>query len=116
MSDRAMVWNPPLLFLVVMAVAPFAFGGLAVACDAMPNATWRRRGYERKLRGIPTLAMERNGMERAERERRSAQARLAEGWGHGLRARGAELPLEGLEVGFRGGRCGQERPADVGGG
>jgi hypothetical protein len=34
--------------------------------------------------------------------------RSAEDWGHGLWARGAELPLEGLAVAFREMCCGQD--------
>ena len=39
-------------------------------------------------------------MERAERSG-GLHKRSAEDWGHGLRARGAELPLDGLAVAFR---------------
>jgi hypothetical protein len=72
MLVRAMVWNPVLLFLVVMAVAPSV---VAVACHVHAERHLAKAGGSNcKLRGIPTLATERSGMERAERERRSAQA------------------------------------------
>ena len=51
-------------------------------------------------------------MERAKRSG-GLHKRSAEDWGHGLRARGAELPLEGLEVAFRETCCGQDRPAEA---
>src|ERR1700742_4218700 len=64
----------------------------------MPNATWRRRGVATASRGVsPPLQRS-----RAEWKGRSASGglhkRSAEDWGHGLRARGAELPLGGLAV------------------
>jgi hypothetical protein len=62
---------------------------VAVACDIHAERHLAKAGgSKRKLRGIPTLAMEQGGVERAERTRRSAQAqrgrlgkRLAGAWG-----------------------------------
>jgi hypothetical protein len=53
-------------------------------------------------------------MERAERSG-GLHKRSAEDWGHGLRARGAELPL-GFGRCFRVGVAGRNRTAEVGGG
>ena len=66
---------------------------VAVACDIHAERHLAKAGGSNcKLRGIPTLAMERSGVERAERSG-GLHKRSAEDWGHGLRARGAELPL-----------------------
>jgi len=62
---------------------------VAVACDIHAERHLAKAGgSKRKLRGIPTLATEQGGVERAERSRRSAQAqrgrlgkRLAGAWG-----------------------------------
>jgi hypothetical protein len=48
---------------------------VAVACDIHAERHLAKAGgSKRKLRGIPTLATEQGGVERAERTRRSAQA------------------------------------------
>src|ERR1700739_1473629 len=97
MLVRAMVWNPALLFLVVIAVAPL---WCFVACDIHAERPLAKEGGSNcKLRGLPTLAMERSGMERAQRERRSAQAQRGR---LGTRLAGARggAPLRGLAVGF----------------
>jgi hypothetical protein len=68
-------------------------------------------GSNCKLRGLPTLVTEQGAVEKAERSG-GLHKRSAEDWGHGLRARGAELPLEGSAVAFREMCCGQKRPAE----
>src|SRR6185437_15904176 len=91
-------------FLPVVAVAV-----VAVACDIHAERHLAKAGGSNcKLRGIPTLAMERSGMERAERERRSAQAQRGR---LGKRLAGARggAPLRGFGGCFSGRRCGQEQ-------
>jgi hypothetical protein len=73
---------------------------VAVACDIHAERHLAKAGGSNcKLRGIPTLATEQGGVERAERSG-GLHKRSAEDWGHGLRARGAELPLEDLAGAF----------------
>ena len=82
---------------------------MAVACDIHAERHLAKAGgSKRKLRGIPTLAMERSGMERAKRERRSAQAQRGRLGTLLAGARGG-APLRGFGCCFEGRRCGQER-------
>ena len=93
MLVRARVWNPALFFLVRHGRCSFAFAVVvAAACDIHAERHLAKAGGSNcKLRGIPTLATERGGVERAERSG-GLHKRSAEDWGSGLRARGAELP------------------------
>jgi len=89
---------------------------VAVACDIHAECHLAKAGGSNcKLRGFPTLVTEQGLVERAKRSG-GLHKRSAEDWGNGLRARGAELPLEGLAVAFRVGVAGRNRPAEVGGG
>jgi len=74
---------------------------VAVACDIHAERHLAKAGGSNcKLRGIPTLVTKQGGVERAKRSG-GLHKRSAEDWGNGLRARGAELPLEVFAVAFR---------------
>ena len=65
---------------------------VAVACDIHAERHLAKAGGSNcKLRGIPTLATEQGGVERAERSG-GLHKRSAEDWGNGLRARGGWPP------------------------
>ena len=67
---------------------------VAVACDIHAERHLAKAGgSKRKLRGIPTLATEQGGVERAERSG-GLHKRSAEDWGSGLRARGGWPPRD----------------------
>ena len=64
-AGRLLIGASPCFFAVVVAVA----------CDIHAERHLAKAGgSKRKLRGIPTLVTEQGGVERAKRERRSAQA------------------------------------------
>jgi hypothetical protein len=66
-------------------------------------------GSNCKPRGLPTLAMQRSGMERAERSG-GLHKRSAEDWGRGLSGARGEAPLRGFGCCFsRGGVAGRNR-------
>ena len=83
---------------------------MAVACDIHAERHLAKAGgSKRKLRGIPTLATEQGGVERAERTRRSAQA-TARKIGEAACGRVGAGPLAVFRVGV----AGRNRPAEVG--
>ena len=94
-----------------MIPTPTAFAVVvAVACDIHAERHLAKAGGSNcKLRGIPTLATEQGGVERAERMRRSAQAQRGR---LGKRLAGARggAPLRGLAVAFRVGVAGRNGP------
>src|ERR1700677_232331 len=115
MRLRAMVWNPAVFFMGGSSVGCCTGRGVYIHAERLLAKVG---GSNCKPRGLPTLVMQRSGMERAERSG-GLHKRSAEDWGRGLSGARGEAPLRGFGCCFSGAALrartdGMRRPVQLG--